>query len=155
MTTIPDPRAVPPVVVYDEPPVKPPPMLAVGPLAWIRDNLFRTTFDTILTIVAGTLLIAATIGFVGWAIGGANWLVITRNLRLFMVGSYPAENLWRVNLIALLCAFTIGFTIYAYLRPRFGLLLVGVIMVALMIIVPSLVNATVPPVQSFVTAGNV
>lgn len=155
MTTIPDPRAVPAVVVYDEPPVKPPPMLAVGPLAWIRDNLFRSTFDTILTIVAGSLLIAAIVGFIGWAIGSANWLVINRNLRVFMVGTYPVEHLWRVNLIALLCAFAIGFTIYAYLRVRFGMVVITAILVALMIIVPPLVNATVPPLSSVLAAGNV
>ncbi len=44
------------VVNYDEPPVKPPPILAVGPLAWMRENLFKSTFDTILTIVSAVVL---------------------------------------------------------------------------------------------------
>src|SRR5690606_39967440 len=93
--------------------------------------------------------------FVGWAIGAANWLVINRNLRVFMVGTYPVEHLWRVNLIALLCAFAIGFTIYAYLRVRFGMVVITAILVALMIVVPPLVNATVPPLSSVLAAGNV
>jgi His/Glu/Gln/Arg/opine family amino acid ABC transporter permease subunit len=63
--------------------------------------------------------------------------------------------LWRVNLIALLCAFAIGFTIYAYVRVRFWMVVVGVILVALLIVVPPLVNATVPPVSSILAAGNV
>jgi His/Glu/Gln/Arg/opine family amino acid ABC transporter permease subunit len=155
MATLSDPRAAQPVVVYDEPPIKPPPVLAVGPLAWMRENLFRSTFDTILTIVAGALLIATTAGVIGWAIGAANWFVVTRNLRLFMIGTYPVEELWRVNVPALLCAFAVGFTIFAYLRVRFILVVVLIVIAALLLAVPPLVNTTAAPVSSFVVAGNV
>lgn len=155
MTTLSDPRAAQPTVVYDEPPVKPPPALAVGPLAWIRENLFRSVSDTVLTLGAGLILIATIVGVIGWAIGAANWFVVTRNMRLFMAGTYPVEAVWRVNAAALLSAFAIGFSIYAYLRVRFGLVVVLAVMVALLLSVPPLVNAAVPPVPSFLVAGNV
>lgn len=155
MTTRSDPRAAQTVVVYDEPPVKPPPVLAVGPLAWMRENLFRSAFDTILTIVAGALLIATTAGVLGWAIGAANWFVITRNMRLFMTGTYPIDEMWRVNLSALLCAFAIGVSIFAYLRVRFGLVVFMLVSAALLLGVPPLVNATAAPVSSYLVAGNV
>jgi His/Glu/Gln/Arg/opine family amino acid ABC transporter permease subunit len=155
MTTLSDPRAAQPAIVYDEPPVKPPPILAVGPLAWIRENLFRSTFDTLLTIAAGLLLIGLMVSLFGWAIGAANWFVVTRNLRLFMTGTYPVEHVWRVNAVALLCAFGIGFSIYAYLRVRFLFAVVVAVLVGLLVAVPPLVYATTAPVSSFVTAGNV
>ena len=155
MATLSDPRAAQPTIVYDEPPVKPPPVLAVGPIAWIRENLFRTTFDTILTIAATVLLIALIVGVLGWAIGEANWLVVTRNIRLFMAGTYPAEQVWRVNTVALLCAFGIGFSMYAYMRVRFLFAVVVAVLVGLMVGVPPLVNATAAPAYSYVTTGNV
>ena len=73
MATTRDPRSVP-NILYDEPPVKPPPILATGPLAWMRQNLFKSTFDTTLTIVAAIGLVALTGGFLTWAITQANWL---------------------------------------------------------------------------------
>ena len=86
------------VINYDEPPIKPPPVLTVGPLAWMRANLFKSTFDTILTIVAGVVLTATVFGLLQWAVSAANWFVITNNLRLLTVGTYPVEAQWRLDL---------------------------------------------------------
>ncbi len=58
------------IVNYDEPPIKPPPILAVGPLAWMRENLFKSTFDTIVTIISVIVLVSAVTGVLGWVIGG-------------------------------------------------------------------------------------
>lgn len=155
MATLSDPRSTQPTIVYDEPPVKPPPVIAVGPVAWLRENLFSSAFDTILTLITGVVLVLLVVGVFGWAITDANWFVITRNFRLFMVGTYPIEQLWRVNTVLLLSAFGIGFTMVAYLRIKAAFVAVVAALVAIMIVVPPLVNATVPPVSSFTTAGNV
>ena len=73
MATLSDPHGAEKRVYYDEPATKPPPLLAVGPLAWIRNNLFKSTFDTILTLAFGALSISIVSGIVGWAISAANW----------------------------------------------------------------------------------
>lgn len=152
MATTRDPRSVP-NILYDEPPVKPPPILATGPLAWMRQNLFKSTFDTILTIVAAIGLVALTGGFLTWAITQANWLVITRNFRLFMVGLFPVDEVWRVNAGVLLSAFSIGFTTYAFIRIKFRTIgTIAAILIVMALIVP-LTYLVFPPTTSYVTAG--
>ena len=78
----------------------PPPPSSVGPLAWVRANLFGSTRDGILTIGLGLVLIWVAIAVVEWVIG-ARWGVITTNLRLFLIGQYPPDQAWRVWLCLL------------------------------------------------------
>ncbi len=142
------------VVNYEEPPIKPPPVLAVGPLAWMRENLFKSTFDTILTFVSLLALIGLIVSLFQWAISQANWLVITNNLRLFMVGTMPPDTVWRINWAARFCAFVVGVTVMAYTRVSRPLLIgIGVVL-ALLFVVPLIVRATVPPATAYVAAGS-
>lgn len=152
MATILDPndRAI---VNYDEPPIKPPPVMTVGLLAWMRTNLFKSTFDTILTIVAGVVLAATTFGLLQWAVSAANWFVITNNLRLLTVGTYPAEAQWRLDLAALLCAFVVGMTAYAYTRTPRAAFVVLVALVLVLFALPVVVDATAPPALAYAAAG--
>ncbi|MFN8450615.1 MAG: amino acid ABC transporter permease [Anaerolineae bacterium] len=146
----PDDRAI---VNYDEPPIKPPPVLSVGPVAWIRTNLFKSTFDTIVTIISFIVLVSTVSAVLQWAIGAANWFVITTNLRLFMVGTFPLESLWRPEWALRLCALVVGFTLFAYLRVNRVLVIILIIVLALLFITPALVYATVPPVTAYVAVG--
>lgn len=155
MATLSDPRkTTQTVVAYDEPPVKPPPILSVGPLAWVRQNLFRTTLDTILTFVSSVILITVVVGLFQWAVSAANWFVITRNIRLLMVGTFPPENVWRIEWAALLCAFAVGFTLYAYTRLRRGAVGIFITLLAVIVITPPIVYLTTAPVEAYLAAGN-
>lgn len=142
------------IVYYDEPPVKAPPLLAVGPLAWMRKNLFATPFDAVLTVAGALILISLISGFITWAIGSANWLAVTRNFRLLLLGTFPPDQAWRVNLAALIVTAAIGFTLRAYgriTRPA----LIGLI--ALLITVaaaPPLIMALTPPPAAYLAAGD-
>src|SRR5690554_6038957 len=104
MTAISDPRSgglahqIPHLVNDVEPPVKPPPALAIGPAAWIRNNLFSSWLNTLLTIGAGVLGASIIVGVFNWAIYQANWFIINYNLRLFMLGRYEPGAEWRVQL---------------------------------------------------------
>jgi len=73
-----------------------PPRLSVGPLAWLRKNLFSTWYNVLLTFLAAGLLYAALRPAIEWALTEARWGVIQANLTLFMIGQYPREQLWRV-----------------------------------------------------------
>jgi general L-amino acid transport system permease protein len=73
-----------------------PPVLAAGPLAWLRKNLFSTWYNAVLTLLAVWLLYALLKPSIGWALSEARWGVIEANLALFMIGLYPREQLWRV-----------------------------------------------------------
>ena len=157
MATISDPRSsgLPRAVVnYDEPPVKPPPLLAVGPLAWVRKNLFSSWLDTLLTLVAGVVIFGVLSSFFIWAIGQANWFVVTFNLRLLMVGRFASDSLWRVTLLAAITALAIGLSIAAWARISRNLALVIAAVLVVLFAAPPLINATTTLSPSYVAAGN-
>ncbi|MDR7482131.1 MAG: amino acid ABC transporter permease [Armatimonadota bacterium] len=71
-----------------------PPRQRPSALEWAQRNLFDGWVNTVLTLV--------TLGAVVWAAGalwrwaeGAHWDVVTRNLRLWLVGLLPLSQLWR------------------------------------------------------------
>ena len=85
-------------------------------LGWLRKNLFGSIGDSILTIIAIWLTYAILKPTLTWAFNEARWDVIANNLKLFMVGRYPAEELWRVWLVVYLLAFVIGLTWGAWVK---------------------------------------
>ena len=64
---------------------------------WIRRNLFRTWWDGVLTVGFGALAV-----WVGWTLVEfifitGRWEIIEVNLKLLLVGQFPAESLWMVE----------------------------------------------------------
>jgi His/Glu/Gln/Arg/opine family amino acid ABC transporter permease subunit len=156
MTSLSDPRDLnPPIVNYDEPPVKPPPLLLVGPIAWVRKNLFSSPLDAILTLVGALVIVGVITSFISWAVGDANWYAITINLRLFMVGRYETAAEWRLVALVLYVAFALGIAFAAWSRisPR-AWIAIGVV-VALLFILPPVIKAIVPLPPSYLGAGNI
>jgi His/Glu/Gln/Arg/opine family amino acid ABC transporter permease subunit len=157
MTSISEPRSggLPGSLVnYDEPPVKPPPLLAVGPLAWIRNNLFSSPLDSLLTIVAGVVIVVVLSSFFVWAIGQANWFVVTFNLRLLMLGRFAADTEWRVALLAAITAFGVGLSLAAWTRISRRAALIMVLALAFVFVAPPLIDATTRLSPAYVAAGN-
>ena len=72
-----------------------PPSTEVGALGWLRHNLFNSVPSAIATIVVLVILVLATIAIAEWVLE-ARWGVITTNMRLFLVGRYPQDQIWRV-----------------------------------------------------------
>lgn len=158
MTTITDPHTGGlssdlPLVTSGEPPFKPPPVLAVGPLAWMRKNLFRSWFDTILTLVSTLVIVSVITGILNWVITQANWYAIIFNLRLFMLGRYELEYEWRVQVVVLIIAFTIGVSTAAWTRLPRALSMVTVVLLALTFLAPALITRTVPLPPAYLVAG--
>src|SRR5215216_2162701 len=73
-----------------------PPRMTVGPLAWLRKNLFSSWYNVLLTLLAVWLLYIILKPALEWATTEARWAVIEANLTLFMVGQYPRAQLGRV-----------------------------------------------------------
>ncbi len=84
---------------------------------WLRDNLFSSVGNTLLTLVVLTLLALIIPAFVEWAITGAAisgsaksactgdgacWTFIRVRFPLFFYGHYPPAEIWRVNAAGLL-----------------------------------------------------
>ena len=85
----------------------PPPSASIGPVAWLRTNLFSGPVSSLMTVVIGGLLLAFAIAVGQWGIFEARWDVVTRNLRLFLIGQYAADQAWRIWLsLAILSGLT-------------------------------------------------
>ncbi|MDB4442786.1 amino acid ABC transporter permease [bacterium] len=99
-----------------------PPVTQVGVIGWIRTNLFKGWFNTLLTIITVYCLWEIVPPLIRWAfidslwfstgeeckqIDGACWSIIPTNIRFILFGFYPYDQQWRpfvaiVLLIALL-----------------------------------------------------
>jgi len=64
--------------------------------AWIRENLFSTWYNGILTVFTLGLLYLALKHGLRWVLLEARWAVIPANIQPLMVGTYPRAQLWRV-----------------------------------------------------------
>ena len=85
-----------------------PPVRTTGAVKWVKDNLFRTWWDTSITIIAGGLLIWLAGSFLIWVFTSAQWEIVRANLTSFMVGRFPRDQLWRVAVALLIGAFMGG-----------------------------------------------
>lgn len=95
-----------------------PPKLQQGPLAWVRDNLFSSPLNILITLFTVWLLLAIIPGFVEWALlkanwtadsaaacrasGGACWAFIAEKHRLILFGLYPYAEQWRPLIVVLI-----------------------------------------------------
>jgi general L-amino acid transport system permease protein len=103
----------------------PPPNLARGPIAWVRENLFSGPVNTVLTLGALYLIYRFLPPFVEfmftnavWSgqdrdacrqetaghVVGACWAFVRSRLNYFTYGSYPVSERWRVDGFFLLLA---------------------------------------------------
>ncbi|HSL29695.1 MAG TPA: amino acid ABC transporter permease [Anaerolineales bacterium] len=87
-----------------------PPVTVVGPIAWLRKNLFSTWYNVALTLVTAWVLYLLLTPAIEWATTKARWGVIEANLTLFMVGQYPRDQLGRVWLTIFILAALLGFS---------------------------------------------
>ncbi|RMH53740.1 MAG: amino acid ABC transporter permease [Alphaproteobacteria bacterium] len=96
-------------------PPSPPPPSEVGVVRWLRENLFSSTGNTILTLVAAWVVVEVFLALLPW-LGGAVWnagslsecraispggaclAVINERFNQFLFGFYPAEGYWRPSL---------------------------------------------------------
>lgn len=65
------------------------------PGEWVKANLFSNVINSIITLVLLALVLYLVWSLAGWAIG-AEWQVVRTNLRNFMIGGFPKEELWRI-----------------------------------------------------------
>lgn len=94
---------------------RPPRLPMPGPIEWLRENLFSTPFNTVLTIAALFLIYWIVVPFVQWAVidaawtgttreaclpyeNGACWPFIVQRLDQFIYGFYDVAGRWRVDL---------------------------------------------------------
>ncbi len=107
-----------------------PPATDVGIIGWLKNNLFSTWYNSILTITILTLLAWLLPPMFRWAfvdslwnssaeacrnIDGACWSVIPHNIRFIILGFFPEGQEWRPILAM---ALLLGLVIYSKERHR-------------------------------------
>ncbi|MBM3490263.1 MAG: amino acid ABC transporter permease [Alphaproteobacteria bacterium] len=99
-------------------PDQPPPALSVGPLAWVKRNLFGSRFDSLLTLACLAALYYLVPAVWRWAVAeatfvgdsreacapnpGACWVFVNVRIEQFIYGFYPQAERWRANVVVLL-----------------------------------------------------
>ena len=63
---------------------------------WVRKNLFPNPWSGVLTVVLAAVAIWVMYIAASFVFGGADWSVLKRNLRSYMTGRFPLDELWRV-----------------------------------------------------------
>lgn len=97
----------------------PPPSNFTGPVAWVKEHLFGSTTNTVLTLLALWLLYLIIPGMLDWTIfsavveatsreecrslgTGACWALIVERFEFSIYGFYPDDERWRPNLAFIL-----------------------------------------------------
>ncbi|GIX10756.1 amino acid ABC transporter permease [Elioraea sp.] len=100
-----------------------PPAMSVGPVGWLRANLFSSWLNTAVTLVLAYLVVSWTLGLISWGVinaiwevpgtgaqvdtsacreargEGACWALIGEKYRFILFGLYPFEEQWRPALV--------------------------------------------------------
>ena len=100
-----------------------PPVGEGGVLKWVRENLFSSVFNTIMTIIAVWVIYSITVGVAPWflngvwnaettrecyeildGVNGACFAVLQERFPQLIYGfKYPSTEYWRPNLATIYC----------------------------------------------------
>lgn len=102
---------------------RPAPRNTIGALLWLKENLFSSPLNVLMTFMGIGFLMLIIPPIVQWAYtdatfagdtrdactgSGACWVFIGAKLDMFLYGFYPAEEIWRLNLAFALFFVVIG-----------------------------------------------
>lgn len=79
-----------------------------GVIKWLRKNLFSNWLNTLLTIASVAVIFFTARGLLRWIFITADWTPVITNLRLYAVGTYPVEQIWRVWVIVYMVSLLMG-----------------------------------------------
>ena len=80
-------------------PARPAPTPTSGLSYWLRKNLLNGPFNTVLTLVAGLIVVWSLYNLGVFIFVEGNWSLVWKNMKLFGVYRYPTEYLWRPLLV--------------------------------------------------------
>ena len=95
--------AEPPLLAPTEPPAR-----DLTPRQWARENLWSTPLNAVLTVVVGLVALVAAFRLARWVFVTADWTIVRVNLKLFMVGFFPPDQLWRLWVAGYIAVATLG-----------------------------------------------
>ena len=108
------------------------PIRKIGALAWLKENLFNTWYNSVLTMLTLLALYYVIPPFVQWAfidslwnssaeacrdIEGACWSIVPRNIKFIILGFFPEGQEWRPILAMILL---LALVVYSKERSRWN-----------------------------------
>lgn len=117
-------------------PDKPAPADVVGVIPWLKDNLFPTPLNSLVTLALLAFFVTVIPPLFDWLFFSANWSGTTQDActnkdgacwvfviawsKQFFYGSYPIEEVWRIHtcLIALVAIIIASFKLHKDLRNK-------------------------------------
>ena len=122
----------------------PPPAGTVGVIGWLKNNLFSSLSNTVLTLVSVYFLYLFIDSAINWFVldavvdandkpgcrkqgDGACWAVITRRFDQFIYGFYPIDERWRLDTSFVLLFFAAAPLLYPDIKFRKILLIFSII----------------------------
>ncbi len=70
-----------------------------GLVKWIKENLFSSVFNSILTVLLFPTILYLLYLVIIWVLFGANWKAVSQFPLLFAIGQYPRDQIWRVGFV--------------------------------------------------------
>lgn len=89
-------------------PQSPAPERKPGAGYWIRKNLFRTPLDSVLSVVFGALAVYLLFRSVLFVFVNGRWEIIRVNLKLLLVGRWPADEMMVLGVSIIIFGFLGG-----------------------------------------------
>lgn len=115
-------------------PDKPAPIATEGLMAWMRDNLFSSVMNTILTIAAFSLVLYMLPGMLSWLVFKANWVggaeacmanpdgacwpFVSSRWEQFLYGFYEKSERWRINVLLIMLAVGVAWLVIEAMPGR-------------------------------------
>jgi len=121
---------------------EPPPVASTGAGAWVRENLFSSWSNALLTVLSLAFLVWTVPGLLDWAIvkgvwnaesltecrriiaerhgegaHGACWAVIRERYNQLLYGFYPSELRWRPNVAFIVLILAVVPVLFRTMRP--------------------------------------
>ena len=87
---------------------RPAPVRSTTPVEWVRERLFPNVASSIVTLLLLPVLIYVGYRAVLFVAVNGRWEVVTRNLTLFMQGTFPRDEQWRIVAQIMCMAFALG-----------------------------------------------
>lgn len=96
------------------------PTVKVSPGEWLKINLFNSPANSVLTVVVGILGLLGAWRAIDWVIS-IEFTIIRDTLRIFMIGQFPNDELWRLWVSAFVLMGAIGLAAGAIARNSYEL----------------------------------
>lgn len=87
---------------------------SIDAIGWLRENLFSTWYNILISVVLLFLIFRLLSTFFGWLVTSVGWPAVVANLKLLLTWTYPIDQMWRPQLALWIVALLLGLSAGAW-----------------------------------------